>query len=68
MKQYKKSQMILLDVESASEMATYLEALRGAAVIYCEHHCPEEVIYNSKSDRDVTHVGLVSFLNRSLDY
>lgn len=67
MKQYERSKRILLEeVTNAVEMATYIEALRLAAVVYCEHECPEEVLYNDKTDRDITHSGWVKFLNREV--
>ena len=67
MKQYEKSKKELLEeVTNAVEMATYIHALRLAAIVYCEHKCPDEVIYNTKTDRDITHSGWVRFLNREV--
>ena len=67
MKQYERSKRILLEeVTNAVEMATYMEALRLAAVVYCEQEYPDEVIYNDKTDRDITHSGWVNFLNREV--
>ena len=48
MKQYERSKIILLkEVTNALEMASYIESLKCAAIIYCEQECPEEIIYNS---------------------
>lgn len=69
MKQYERSKREFLEnVTNALEMATYIESLRCAAVTFCEYEFPEEVIYNSKTDRDVTHKGLVNFFDREVNF
>lgn len=67
MKQYERSKIILLkEVNNALEMASYIESLQCAAIIYCEKECPEEIIYNSDTDKSVTHQGLARFFNRDI--
>lgn len=68
MKQYERSKIILLkEVTNALEMASYIESLKCAAIIYCEQECPEEIIYNSDTDKSVTHQGLTKFFNRDVN-
>ena len=48
------------------EAAIFIKNWCATRGVYDEKECPEEIIYNSDTDKNVTHQGLARFFNRDI--
>lgn len=62
MKQYEKIKSEMAKIESAIELAGYLDSINACAIVYCSSHYPDEV-YQTSNGHKVSITGMNKFLN-----
>lgn len=67
MKQYEKIKKEISKCESAIEMIGYLHGINVAAIVYCKHNCPDEII-QKETGNEVSICGMKYFLESEAEH